>query len=149
MYTMWRSRNLAVYAAISRCGLVFGYRKQSLPVCLKSEGLHPSQSRISYGAQELAVFLLDCFTPLFNFSRTGSTYAFLPNKDGERRKEVHMKTNKRWYFYKRQGAFFKLDHGVLLMRTDKDDVHVITPEEWYENEPMTREQMIQDLERKA
>ena len=59
-----------------------------------------------------------------------------------------MKTNKRWYFYKSQGASFKLDHGVLLMRTDKDDVHIVTQEDWYENEPMTRDQMMKDLDAK-
>ncbi len=66
------------------------------------------------------------------------------------------KTNRQWYFYAEQGAYFKLDNGVLLMCTsikengepEKDDISIISEEEWYENEPMTRDQMIQDLEEK-
>ena|SRR2546421_5910592 len=66
------------------------------------------------------------------------------------------KTNKQWYFYEDQGASFKLFHGVLLMYAPQDDndmpneenATIIPEEEWYENEPMTRDQMIKDLEGK-
>jgi len=66
------------------------------------------------------------------------------------------KTNKQWYFYEEQGASFKLFHGVLLMYAPQDDndmpneenATIIPEEEWYENEPMTRDQMIKDLEGK-
>ena len=66
------------------------------------------------------------------------------------------KTNKQWYEYKKLGAYFKLEKGVLLMCTelnddgapDKDDIGVIHPDDWYDlgdYDTTTREQMIQDL----
>lgn len=66
------------------------------------------------------------------------------------------KTNNQWYFYKEQGASFKLINGALFMfapgdendTPNEDNTHLISKEDWYENEPMTRDQMIKDLEGK-
>jgi hypothetical protein len=66
-----------------------------------------------------------------------------------------MKTNRQWYFYEDQGACFKLINGELWMCSpnidhtpDETDACFLPEEEWYENEPMTRDQMIKDLEEK-
>ena len=76
-----------------------------------------------------------------------------------------MKTNKQWYFYKDQSACFRLIHGELWMAEEPDNcvrdereaypvqpdektAYPLPQEEWYEDEPMTRDQMIKDLEAK-
>lgn len=65
------------------------------------------------------------------------------------------KTNKQWYFYEEQSAYFRLTNGELFMCSegdddmpDENDMHRITKEEWYDDEHMTRDQMIKDLEGK-
>ncbi len=74
-----------------------------------------------------------------------------------------MKTNKHWYFYTDQAACFRLINGELWMaeepennqpdgrtvyplQPDEKTAYPLSQEEWYEDEPMTRDQMIQDLE---
>ena len=69
--------------------------------------------------------------------------------------QTKRKTNSQWYLYKEQGACFKLVDGELWMCSikadntpDETDAGFLPEEEWYENEPMTRDQMIRDLEGK-
>ena len=71
------------------------------------------------------------------------------------------KTNKQWYLFEEQGAYFKLVNGELWMALIDEngkpyednkrfaEPKLISEEEWYEDEPMTWEQMIHDLEGKV